>query len=81
MYQRSTTATRREARIANTRWLHISQAYTKTDTLDPVTGVVTETLVPLYPRGRTYDVGANKMRRGCRALGLNRSQIMQGGAL
>lgn len=70
MYERSTTASRREARIANTRYIHVAcRAYmvpnpehTDEKPLPP-----NMRLLPFVEPGDTYNVGRNAAKREKRA--------------
>ena len=71
MYERSTTASRREARIANTRYIHVAcRAYmvpnpkhTEEKPLPP-----NMRFLPHVEIGESYNVGRNAAKRERRAL-------------
>ena len=87
MYQRSTTQSRRRERIANTRWLHVSQWFKPVDVQN--NGITTTVMQPQFTfdvpygkgnlravaKGKTYNAGRNRFKAACRVIGRSRVRV------
>lgn len=91
MYKRTTTASRRAEQRLRDRIVHISQAHKPVAVKDDLGVTMRIDYVPMFTRtvhvgkdktievahGKTYNTGANAIRRLCKTLGLSRTQYLR----